>query len=164
MLIGINPHLSGDLLALLRDMGHGDRICLADRNFPGPAMAADAGVPLIRTDLDTVGIGRAILSVFPLDGFVRHPVMRMEISGAPDEMNEAHTAFLGMMHEVAGPHWTMGSIERFAFYPESTRCRAIVWTLDNRAYANFILTKGVIAAGGKVAVPGPAEKKALGLD
>jgi L-fucose mutarotase len=164
MLIGIDPHLSGDLLAILRDMGHGDRICLADRNFPGPAMADAGKIPLLRTDLDTVAVGRAILSVLPLDGFVRHPVMRMEISGAPEEMNAGHQGFLAMMHEVAGRHWTMGSIERFAFYPESTKCRAIVWTLDDRAYANFILTKGVIAADGSVAVPGPAERRSLGLD
>ena len=163
MLIGIDPHLSGDLLRILRDMGHGDRICLADRNFPGAAMAAAADIPLVRTDLDTVGIGRAILSVMPLDGYVPHPVTRMEISGAPDEMNEGHRAFLAMMGEVAGPTWTMGSFERFAFYPESRKCRAIVWTLDDRGYANFILTKGVIAAGGKIATPSPAEKKALGL-
>lgn len=163
MLIGIDPHLSGDLLAILRDMGHGDRICLADRNFPGPAVAMDAGIPLLRTDLDTVGIGRAMLSVLPLDGFVRDPVIRMEISGAPDEMNEAHAGFLAMMHEVAGPQWTMGSCERFGFYAEAGKCRAIIWTLDDRPYANFILTKGVIGAGGTVGLPGPAEKKALGL-
>ena len=163
MLIGIDPHLSGDLLAILRDMGHGDRICLADRNFPGASVAADAGIPLVRTDLDTVVIGRAILSVFPLDGFVSHPVMRMEIGGAPDEQNAAHTGFRDMMHEVAGPNWTIGSFERFAFYPESSQCRAILWTLDDRPYANFILRKGVIASDGSVAVPGPAEK-ALSLD
>ena len=97
-------------------MGHGDRICLADRNFPGASTAADADIPLIRTDLDTIGIGRAILSVMPLDGFVRHPVMRMEISGHPT-MNEGHRGFLDMMHEVAGPQWTMGSFS-VCVYPQ----------------------------------------------
>jgi L-fucose mutarotase/ribose pyranase (RbsD/FucU family) len=30
MLIGIDPLLSGDALAILRDMGHGDSIALVD--------------------------------------------------------------------------------------------------------------------------------------
>ena len=164
MLIGIDPHLSGDLLAILRDMGHDDRICLADRNFPGGSVAANACIPLVRTDLDAVAMGRAILSVLPLDGFVRDAVVRMEISGARNETNAAHSGFLDMMHEVAGPDWPMGSLDRFAFYPEAGNCRAVVWTLDDRGYANFILTKGVIGADGRVGRASPAEKTALGLD
>ena len=164
MLIGIDPRLSGELLALLRDMGHGDTLCIADCNFPGASIAADAGVPCIRTSLDTVEIGRAILSVMPLDGYVEDPVMRMEISGRPAELNEAHDAFLAMMRETAGTDWTMGSRERFRFYEEAVKCRAVVWTLDRRGYANFILKKGVIAMDGSVNRPGPDERQALGLD
>ena len=34
MLIKIDPILSPDLLFLLRSMGHGDKLVLADANFP----------------------------------------------------------------------------------------------------------------------------------
>ena len=34
MLIGIDPILGPDCLALLRAMGHGDEVVLADANFP----------------------------------------------------------------------------------------------------------------------------------
>ena len=38
MLININPVLSPDLLFHLRSMGHGEKIILADANFPANSM------------------------------------------------------------------------------------------------------------------------------
>ena len=63
MLIKIDPILSPDLLFLLRSMGHGDKLVLADANFPAHSMNKN----VVR--LDGVNINeaaRAILSVFPL--------------------------------------------------------------------------------------------------
>ena len=34
MLINVNPLLSPDILATLRSMGHGEKLILADANFP----------------------------------------------------------------------------------------------------------------------------------
>ena len=121
MLIGIDPLLSGDALALLRDMGHGDSIVLADANFPAHYL----GPPAIRIDSDLARAGRAILSVMPLDGFVDAPIQRMEIDGRPKEQNDAHREFAAMVEEVAGT-WPMGSIERFRFYEEARACVAVV--------------------------------------
>jgi L-fucose mutarotase len=39
MLKGIDPILSPDLLSILRSMGHGDEIVIADANFPSASMA-----------------------------------------------------------------------------------------------------------------------------
>ena len=67
MLIKIDPILSPELLFTLRTMGHGDKLVLADANFPANSMNQN----IIR--LDGVNIDdatRAILSVFPLDSFV----------------------------------------------------------------------------------------------
>ena len=67
MLIKIDPILSPDLLFLLRSMGHGDKLVLADANFPAHSMNKN----VVR--LDGVNINeasRAILSVFPLDSFI----------------------------------------------------------------------------------------------
>ena len=145
MLIGIDPFLSGDALAVLRDMGHGDTIALVDANFPAHYL----GPPAIRMDTDLVRAGRAILSVIPLDSFVDGPVRRMEIDGKPRELGEAHQAFAAMVQEVAGP-WPMGSIERFRFYEEARGCATIFATLERRPYANMMLSKGVLAEDGAV--------------
>ena len=150
MLLGVNPLLSGDLLKILRDMGHGDMLCIADCNFPAHEIARRAAVPCVSLACDTPRAGRAILSVMPLDSFIEHPVRRMEDGAAPGALNAAHEEFKAVVHRTAGERWQMGSIERFAFYKEAATCAAIVATLDRRGYACFILTKGVIGADDKV--------------
>lgn len=158
MLIGLDPLLNGDVLAVLRDMGHGDSVVLADANFPAHYL----GPPAIRIDSDVVRAGRAVLSVMPLDGFVDAPVQRMEVDGKPREPNEAQAEFAAMVAEVAGP-WPMGSIERFRFYEVARACVAVLATLEVRPYANFILTKGVIAPDGTVVRPERPFKRPRGL-
>ena len=158
MLIGLDPLLSGDALSLLRDMGHGDSIVLADANFPAHYL----GPPAIRIDCDLVRAGRALLSVMPLDGFVDAPVQRMEIDGRPKELNDAHREFAAMVEEVAGP-WPMGSIERFRFYEEARACVAVIATLERRPYANVILTKGVLGEDGAVVRPDRPIRRPRGL-
>lgn len=151
MLLGLDPLLSGDLLKILRDMGHGDTLCVVDCNFPAHETARKAGVPCVSLACDTPTAARAILGVMPLDSFLEHPVARMEETGRPQELNEAHRDFLEAVHQTAGDRWQMGSIERFAFYEESAKCAAVVTTLDRRGYACFILTKGVIGPDGNIA-------------
>ena len=158
MLIGLDPLLSSDALALLRDMGHGDSVVLADANFPAHYL----GPPAIRIDADLVRAGRAILSVMPLDGFVDAPVQRMEVDGRPKEPNEAHREFAAMVAEVAAT-WPMGSIERFRFYEEARGCVAVFATLERRPYANIILTKGVIGEDGAVVRPERPIRRPRGL-
>ena len=64
MLINISPVLSPDLLFHLRSMGHGEKIILADANFPANSMNKN----VIRLDgVDIKSAANAILSVFPLD-------------------------------------------------------------------------------------------------
>lgn len=145
MLIGIDPLLPGELLGVLREMGHGDSIALVDANFP----AFHLGPPAIRIDQDVVRVGRAVLSVLPLDGFVEAPVRFMEADGAPGRLQEVHEEFKAMQEEVAGA-WPMAGLERFRFYETARECVAIVATLERRPWANFILTKGVLDPTGRV--------------
>lgn len=149
MLIGIDPYLNGELLAVLREMGHGDTLALTDANFPSHYL----GPPAIRLDADLTRAGRAVLSVMPLDGFIEAPVRRMQVDGRPADINEAHAEFKVMVEEVAGASWPMGSLERFRFYEETRACVAVVSTLERRPYANMILTKGVIGPEGEVVRP-----------
>lgn len=78
MLKGIPSVLSPELLKVLCEMGHSDRIVIADGNFPVESMGKNAKV----VRLDGHGVPEildAILQVFPLDTYVEHPVNLMEV-------------------------------------------------------------------------------------
>ena len=147
MLINIDPILSPELLHALRSMGHGDKLVLADANFPSAALAKK----LIRLDGANIpNAAKAILSVLPLDSFVDYPVERMEIDDNPDEINDVHQDLIDVLKISAGDKWKVGSIERFKFYEEAKQAYMIVSTTDARAFGCFIITKGVIKSDGSV--------------
>ena len=147
MLININPILSPELLHALRSMGHGDKLVLADANFPSAALAKK----LIRLDGANIpNAAKAILSVLPLDSFIDYPVERMEVDGNPDEINDVHQDLIDVLKNSAGDKWKVGSIERFKFYEEAKQAYMIVSTTDARAFGCFIITKGVIKPDGSV--------------
>tara|TARA_Y100000782_G_C10031995_1_gene201471 strand:- start:54 stop:500 length:447 start_codon:yes stop_codon:yes gene_type:complete len=147
MLINIDPILSPELLHALRSMGHGDKLVLADANFPSAALAKK----LIRLDGANIpNAAKAILSVLPLDSFVDYPVERMEIDGNPDEINDVHQDLIDVLKNSAGDKWKVGSIERFKFYEKAKQAYMIVSTTDARAFGCFIITKGVIKPDGSV--------------
>lgn len=78
MLKGIPKLLSPELLKVLCEMGHSDRLVIADGNFPSESIGKDARV--IRMDgHGTVEVLEAILQLFPLDTYVEHPVQLMEV-------------------------------------------------------------------------------------
>ena len=145
MLININPILSPELLHALRSMGHGDKLVLADANFPSASLTKK----LIRLDgVNIPNAAKAILSVLPLDSFVDYPVERMEIDGNPDEINDVHQDLIDVLKISAGDKWKVGSIERFKFYEKAKQAYMIVSTTDARAFGCFIITKGVIKPDG----------------
>ena len=147
MLINVNPLLSPEILSLLRSMGHGDRFVLSDANFPSYSHANS----LFRMDgLSIPQAAESLLSVFPLDSFIPHPVQRMEIDGKPDEINDVQKDLIDTVHKVSGPNWKVGSIERQKFYVEAKKTMAVITTSDSRPYGCFIFTKGVLKPDGTV--------------
>ena len=77
MLKGIPKIISPDLLKYLSEMGHSDRLVIADGNFPSASFAKNS--KLIRMDGHNVPeILDAILQIFPLDTHVDSPVTLME--------------------------------------------------------------------------------------
>ena len=141
MLKNIDPLLNADLLQVLAAMGHGDDLALVDRNFPAAANARR----LIRLDgTDIIKAGRAILSVYPLDSFVDHPVKRMQMVGKPDEIPAVQQDFQKVIDAAEQRSWPMGSLERFAFYEAARQAFAVVATSESRPYGCFLLKKGVI--------------------
>ncbi|MEJ0011542.1 MAG: RbsD/FucU domain-containing protein [Bauldia sp.] len=140
MLKGIDPILGPDLLHALAAMGHGDEICIADANFPATSNARR----LIRLDgIEATRVADAILSVMPLDTFVDNAAFVMQVVGKPKESPPVY----GLFQQAIDKHakgFKIGRIERMKFYERARTCYAIVATGDTRAYANLILTKGVL--------------------
>ena len=141
MLKGIDPLLSGDLLKILDDMGHGDQLLLVDRNYP----AAASGKPVIR--LGEVGVlraAKAILSVYPLDSFIEHPLERMEVEDDPIKTTSLQDGLLELAKEAENRDLEYGVIPRLNFYERAKNAYAVVHTLEDQPYGCFILHKGVI--------------------
>lgn len=144
MLKGIPPILSPELLKVLCEMGHSDRIVISDGNFPAETMGKDAIV--IR--FDGHGIPQlldAILTVFPLDTYVDTPVNLMELVPGDKVETPIWDTYKDIIkrHDPRGEA-VVGTIERFAFYEEAKKAYAIVATGEKALYANIMLQKGVI--------------------
>jgi len=147
MLLGLDPLLTPELLKILRAMGHGDEIALVDANYP----AASNARRLVRLDTaDVSQVLTAVLSVLPLDSFVKAPTNGMQVVGKPKEIPPAIAEFQTIVDRLSAFPTKIARIERFGFYERAKTCFAIVATGDRRLYANIILTKGVIGADGRV--------------
>ena len=144
MLKGIPSILSPELLKVLCEMGHSDRIVIGDGNFPAESMGKDAIV--IRCDGHGVPeLLDAILQVMPLDNYVEKPMNLMEVMpGDPVE-----TPIWDTYKEIVAKHdkrgaACVGNIERFQFYEEAKKAYAIIATGESAVYANVMLQKGVV--------------------
>lgn len=144
MLKGIPKILSPELLKVLCEMGHSDRLVIADGNFPSESMGKNAKI--IRCDGHGVPeLLEAILTVFPLDTYVETPVSLMQVMPGDnvetpiwDEYKEIITK-----HDERGEK-AIGQTERFAFYDEAKTAYAIIATGESALYANIMLQKGVV--------------------
>jgi L-fucose mutarotase len=146
MLKGIDPILNADVLYALRAMGHGDDLIIADTNFPSDSVARQTVLrKLLRIDCVTAGrAAKAILSVMPLDSYVPHPALRMEIVGKPGEVPAVQAEVQKEIDAAEGRSWPMGSIERFAFYDVARKAYCVIQTGERRFYGCFVFKKGVI--------------------
>ena len=78
MLKGIPKILSSELLKVLCEMGHSDRIVIGDGNFPAESVGKNCKV--VRCDGHGVPeLLDAILQLMPLDSYVEKPVSLMEV-------------------------------------------------------------------------------------
>lgn len=140
MLKGIPPILGPDLLAILRAMGHGDEIAIVDANYP----AESAGPEIIRLDgITATDVLDAVLTLMPLDSFVDIAAFAMQVVGEPDRREPVMEEFSQIIsrHE---PGFSLGTIERFAFYDRVKSAYAIVQTGERRLYGNVLLKKGIV--------------------
>ncbi|MGN1315064.1 MAG: RbsD/FucU family protein [Lachnospiraceae bacterium] len=144
MLKGIPKILSPELLKVLAEMGHSDRLVISDGNFPAESMGKDSIV--IRMDGHGVPeILDAILQVFPLDTYVEKPVNLMEVmkgDNVETPIWNTYKEIIARYDERGGQ--VVGNIERFAFYEEAKKAYCIIATGESALYANIMLQKGVV--------------------
>ena len=145
MLQGISKILTGDMLKILCDMGHGDTIVIADANFPGAGLAKR----LIRCPgVNSSEFLEEIADIFPLDyAYTKHPAAVLDLTPSDVESGmetpetwKEYTKILGERHE----NFELGKIERFNFYNRTKDAYAVIITGEERIYGDLMLTKGVV--------------------
>ena len=146
MLKGIPKILPPELLKVLCEMGHGDRIVIADGNFPAETMSkCDI---IIRMDGHGIPeILDAILKLFPLDSYTDNPVTLMELM--PRDVGKVATPIWDEYKNIVAKHDDRGentvrNVERYAFYEEVKQAYCIIATGESAVYANIMLQKGVV--------------------
>ena len=146
MLKGIPKIISPELLKVLSEMGHSDRIVIADGNFPAESMGKNAIV--IRADGHGIPeLLDAILTVFPLDSYTDKPAVLMQLMDR--DVGRVETPIWDEYKAIIAKHdergaAALGNIDRFDFYEEAKKCYAIIATGESAIYANIMLQKGVI--------------------
>lgn len=146
MLKGIPKLLSPELLKILCEMGHSDRIVIGDGNFPAETMGKNAKV--VRYDgQDIPALLDAILTVFPLDAYTDSPVLLMELMDR--DKGKVETPIWDEYKAIVAKHDERGAsavsnIDRFEFYEEAKKCYAVIASGESAIYANIILQKGVV--------------------
>jgi L-fucose mutarotase len=147
MLKNIPSILSPELLKVLDEMGHADRICIGDGNFPGASMAKPQNAVFLRADGHGVNeLLDAILQVMPLDAYVEHPAMLMQKMPCDEKLD------IPIWHEFektiakydSRGAAAIGSYERFEFYEQAKTCYCILQSGETSIYANIMLQKGVV--------------------
>ncbi len=144
MLKGIPKVLSPELLKVLCEMGHSDRLVIGDGNFPSESVGKDSIV--IRMDGHGVcEILEAILQLFPLDTYVEQPVKLMQVLPGDSVETPIWDSYKEIVSKVdARGDSAIGQIERFAFYEEARSAYAVIATGESALYANIMLQKGVV--------------------
>ncbi len=144
MLKGIPKILSPELLKVLCEMGHCDKLIIGDGNFPAESFRKDSII--VRCDGHGVPeLLDAILEVFPLDTYVEKPVTLMNVAkGDPVE-----TPIWDEYKRIVAKHDSrgasaVGNVEKSEFYVEAKTVHVVITTSETALYANIMLQKGVV--------------------
>ena len=137
MLNKISPILGPEMLAMLREMGHGDQLAIVDGNYP----AASHARRLIRADgIKLIPILDGILDILPIDDSP-DAIVRAINAATPDVADPIHKQIFEVCkkfgHEVK-------PLAPDLFYNRVKNSFAVISTSEPELHANVILTKGVI--------------------
>ena len=142
MLNNIPRIISPDLLKYLSEMGHGDELILVDANYPSYTCGVQH---VVRAD----GTGAeemldAILSIFPVDTFVKTPVTCMQVVPGDNYTPVIFDSFKKVLKKHGVDESNMVWVERFHFYELASKAYCLVATGELQRYANIILKKGLV--------------------
>lgn len=138
MLNGIHPLLTGNLLACLDELGHGDSLVLADAHFPAHRFG---GRVLTVAGVGVPELTRAVCTVLPLD---TAPAVDGMADDRPDATAEGRLAFHSDLERAAGlPNGALRLLDRAGFYAAAASAFAIVRTGETRPFGNAVLRKGL---------------------
>ena len=137
MLKNVDKLLTGDLLKVLCDMGHGDELVIADANFPSHSIATRL---ISLPGIDGVTALRSILSVFPLDTY-SSPAFVMDLTDGDKAKGMPEPVIWKPYEELTGG---FKKLERYSFYERAKKAYCVIQTGEERQYGNLILVKGVV--------------------
>jgi L-fucose mutarotase len=139
MLKGIPYILPPKLMKIMMEMGHGDELVIADRNFPARALAKR----YVRSDVTEIPmILTEILKLFPLDEAVPCSVILMAVTPGVDFIPTLD----GKYTEIVKQHsdTAVTKIDKQSFYDRSKDAYAVLQTGESERFANIIIRKGLI--------------------
>jgi L-fucose mutarotase len=141
MLKGIPSILTPELLKIMMEMGHGDELLLADGNYPRTYHPSH----VVRCDGHPIGqLLRAIMQFLPLDPYVDHPTIFMEVVPGDPYVPTIWEEYRSIIAEFEPTGAREIAIPRYGFYERATKAYAAVTTSESALYANIILKKGVV--------------------
>lgn len=144
MLNSISKLLTGDLLKILCDMGHGDKIAIVDANFPALTNGKKVlQLPGVKAD----DLLKAVIPLFPLDHVPEFSARLMDMDPKDKAAGMAEPELWGVFSKIVSdtyPDKKTGFVARDDFYGWARDCYAIIQTGEERLYGNIILIKGVV--------------------
>ena len=144
MLNSISKLLTGDLLKILCDMGHGDKIAIVDANFP----AATNGKRVLQfPGVNADDLLKAIIPLFPLDHVADYAARLMDMDPKDKANGMAEPELWSVFSKIVSdtyPDKKTGFVSRDDFYQWARDSYAVIQTGEARLYGNIILVKGVV--------------------
>ena len=138
MLKNIPEIISPDLMHALMSMGHGEEVVFADADFPANSYSKK----IIRMDgVRIESLLEAVLPFFPLDPFVKHPVISMDCSEWGPEP-ESYERYRRVIRKIYGAFMDFQLLKRFDFYDRAAMANYVVVTSEPDG--NVILKKGPV--------------------
>jgi L-fucose mutarotase len=142
MLTGIPKIISPELMKTIMEMGHGDELVIADGNFP------ILGYPKKIVHCEGLNIAPmldAILQFYPLDTFVKQPVVVMDRVAGDSYIPEIWQVYETIIRKHYPEFREFEMVSRFAFYERTQKAYAVVTTSEMSRYANLVLKKGLVS-------------------
>lgn len=136
MLKHVSKQFTPELLRLIMEMGHGEKILISDANYPWRSMGCEhVHVPVEHIE----ELLEDILYFFPVDQAEADPVLMME-SSLESGAFERYQKLLSKEE----PCVTLKTVSRFDFYDRASQAVGVVVTADTTKGGNILITKGVV--------------------